>query len=220
MFCKNCGKSIPDDAVLCPYCGTSLVANPPPQSNVPQDRKKKKKTGCLISIISVIALITIILVIAISGSDDGTTTTGDDGTSTTASSGKIETTQSKNDTAELIFEDDYIKASFIKVYSNPVVDASVEGVAYMQLHIENKSNQTVTVTLSKAAINGMTTTFGSGVPMTLLPGNASEQPFILFTKNTGVNNADDIEKLQFSFYLLDDNYSTIEETKTIEVKVK
>lgn len=220
MFCKNCGKSIPDDAVLCPYCGTSLVANPPPQSNVSQDRKKKKKTGCLISIVSVIALITIILVIAISGSDDGTTTTGDDGTGTTASSGKIETTQSKNDTAELIFEDDYIKASFIKVYSNPVVDASVEGVAYMQLHIENKSNQTVTVTLSKAAINGMTTTFGSGVPMTLLPGNASEQPFILFTKNTGVNNADDIEKLQFSFYLLDDNYSTIEETKTIEVKVK
>lgn len=220
MFCKNCGKSIPDDAVLCPYCGTSLVANPLPQSNVPQDRKKKKKTGCLISIISVIALITIILVIAISGSDDGTTTTGDGGTGTTASSGKIETTQSKNDTAELIFEDDYIKASFIKVYSNPIVDASVEGVAYMQLHIENKSNQTVTVTLSKAAINGMTTTFGSGVPMTLLPGNASEQPFILFTKNTGVNNADDIEKLQFSFYLLDDNYSTIEETKTIEVKVK
>lgn len=220
MFCKNCGKSIPDDAVLCPYCGTSLVANPPPQSNVPQDRKKKKKTGCLISIISVIALITIILVIAISGSDDGTTTTGDGGTGTTASSGKIETTQSKNDTAKLIFEDDYIKASFIKVYSNPVVDASVEGVAYMQLHIENKSSQTVTVTLSKAAINGMTTTFGSGVPMTLLPGNASEQPFILFTKNTGVNNADDIEKLQFSFYLLDDNYSTIEETKTIEVKVK
>lgn len=220
MFCKNCGKSIPDDAVLCPYCGTTLAANPQPQPNVPQDRKKKKKTGCLISIISVIALITIILVIAISGSDDGTTTTGDDGTGTTASSGKIETTQSKNDTAELIFEDDYIKASFIKVYSNPVVDASVEGVAYMQLHIENKSNQTVTVTLSKAAINGMTTTFGSGVPMTLLPGNASEQPFILFTKNTGVNNADDIEKLQFSFYLLDDNYSTIEETKTIEVKVK
>ena len=89
MFCKNCGKLIPDDAVLCPYCGTSLVANPPPQSNVPQDRKKKKKTGCLISIISVIALITIILVIAISGSDDGTTTTGDDGTGTTSSGDKI-----------------------------------------------------------------------------------------------------------------------------------
>lgn len=220
MFCQKCGKEIPNDANMCPYCGTTLAANPQPQPNVPQDRKKKKKTGCLISIISVIALITIILVIAISGSDDETTTTGDGGASTTASSGKIETTQSKNDIAELIFEDDYIKASFIKVYSNPVVDASVEGVAYMQLHIENKSNQTVTVTLSKAAINGMTTTFGSGVPMTLLPGNASEQPFILFTKNTGVNNADDIEKLQFSFYLLDDNYSTIEETKTIEVKVK
>ena len=26
MFCKNCGKQIPDEAVVCPYCGQSLAA--------------------------------------------------------------------------------------------------------------------------------------------------------------------------------------------------
>ena len=93
MFCKNCGKSIPDDAVLCPYCGTSLAAGTQPQPTQPniQQPKKKKKTGCLIAVIAVIALITIILVVAILGSDDGTTTTGDGGTGTTASGEKIVT---------------------------------------------------------------------------------------------------------------------------------
>lgn len=93
MFCKNCGKSIPDDAVLCPYCGTSFAAGTQPQptqANI-QQPTKKKKTGCLIAVIAVIALITIILVVAILGSDDGTTTTGDGGTGTTASGEKIVT---------------------------------------------------------------------------------------------------------------------------------
>ena len=32
MFCKSCGKQIPDGAVVCPYCGQSMqnMAPPPP----------------------------------------------------------------------------------------------------------------------------------------------------------------------------------------------
>lgn len=91
MFCQKCGKEIPNDANMCPYCGTTLAANPQPQPNVPQEKKKKKKkkTGCLVAIISVIVLVTVIFIIAISGSDGGTTTTGDGGANTTASGDKI-----------------------------------------------------------------------------------------------------------------------------------
>ena len=29
MFCTSCGKTIPEDARLCPYCGKSIGAIPP-----------------------------------------------------------------------------------------------------------------------------------------------------------------------------------------------
>lgn len=28
MFCKNCGRQIDDNAVICPHCGTSVSGNP------------------------------------------------------------------------------------------------------------------------------------------------------------------------------------------------
>lgn len=87
MFCQKCGKEIPNDANMCPYCGNALTASQP-SSSPKKAKKKKKKVGCLISVISVIALVAIILIIAISGSD-GTTTTGDGGANTTASGDKI-----------------------------------------------------------------------------------------------------------------------------------
>lgn len=87
MFCQKCGKEIPNDANMCPYCGNVLTASQP-SSSPKKAKKKKKKVGCLISVISVIALVAIILIIAISGSD-GTTTTGDGGANTTASGDKI-----------------------------------------------------------------------------------------------------------------------------------
>lgn len=217
MFFQKCGKEIPNDANMCPYCGTTLAANPKPQPNVPQGKKKKKKkkTGCLVAIISVIVLVTVIFIIAISGSDNGTSPDSP----TTNSSGKIESSQEAN-TAKPIYEDDYIKASFVKVYNDKAVDMSVEGVSYMQLLIENKSSQSLTIGFSNAAINGMSTTFGSGLPVTILPGNSSQQPFILFTKNTGVSSADDINKIQFSFCLMDENAHIVDETETITINVK
>lgn len=33
MFCKNCGKQIPDGAHVCPYCGRS-TGTPPPSTKI------------------------------------------------------------------------------------------------------------------------------------------------------------------------------------------
>ncbi|MEE0982003.1 MAG: zinc ribbon domain-containing protein [Acutalibacteraceae bacterium] len=206
MFCKNCGKEILDQAVVCPGCGCAVAENTPTN-----DKKKKKKPGCLIAIVIIVALFLILAVIIGSGDSSDTPTNNSD---VAQSSDQVQ------ESNKLIYEDDYIKASYIKVYSDPVVDASVEGVVYLQLLVENKSDETLTVALSKAAVNGMSTTIGGGVPMTILPGNSSQQPFIIFTKNTNVKNADDIEKLQFSFYLMNDKISKVKETKTISFDVK
>ena len=69
MKCKNCGKDIPDDAVLCPYCG-ALVNSNNFQQNIPnvttmqQNNKPKKKTGCLgTAVIIIIALFFFIFVV-------------------------------------------------------------------------------------------------------------------------------------------------------------
>lgn len=206
MICAKCKKVIPDGSVQCPECGADL------KSSI---RKEKKKKGCMWAfVIAVIAFSAIIVIAICSGSD------GDSSGNTTNNSGKIESSQKVNDTAKPIFEDEYIKASFVKVYNDKAVDMSVEGVSYMQLLVENKSNQSLTIGFKNAAINGMSTTIGSGLPVTVLPGNSSQQPFILFTKNTGVTSADDINKIQFSFCLMDENAHIVDETETVTINVK
>lgn len=216
MFCQKCGKEIPNDANMCSYCGSALTANGLQNNPQKKGKKKNKKAGCLASIVVVaVALIAIIIVIAVSSGSDG-----DSSGNTTNNSGKIESSQEVNDTAKPIFEDEYIKASFVKVYNDKAVDMSVEGVSYMQLLVENKSNQSLTIGFKNAAINGMSTTIGSGLPVTVLPGNSSQQPFILFTKNTGVTSADDISKIQFSFCLMDENAHIVDETETVTINVK
>ena len=76
MFCQKCGKEIPNDANMCPYCGTNFAASDQQSDSPKKGKKKNKKVGCLISIIVVVALIAIILAIAI-GSGSDTTTTSD-----------------------------------------------------------------------------------------------------------------------------------------------
>ena len=186
------------------------AANDETSAKLPKN-KKKKRPGCLFAFI-IISIVFLFLVLIIGSGDSSDTPTNN--------SDVAQSSDHSQESNKLIYEDDYIKANFIKVYSDAVVDASVEGVVYLQLLVENKSEQALTVALSKAAVNGMSTTIGSGVPMTILPDNSSQQPFIIFTKNTNVKNADDIEKLQFSFYLMNDNASKVKETKTISFDVK
>ena len=241
--CPKCGGIIEADTekqyAICQNCGKRLVKKKKPDTTAttvsqqifepsaqpvtplpPQptaSSAKKGKKGCLIGAVIAIAFIAIFIIIMVIVFSADT----NNGTSTEKTQ---EIQQSEQTTmqssAQPIYEDKYIKASFIKVYSDAIVDSAVDGVAYLQLKVENKSSQTLTVSLSKAAINGMSTTIGSGMPMTILPGNASEQPFILFTNNTGVNNADDIKTLQFSFYLFDENLNKVEETKTVNINIK
>lgn len=63
MFCKNCGKQLPDDSSFCQYCGTNLAPNTgsSPTVNVPPvlstPVKKKRKYPVIIGIVVLIILL-------------------------------------------------------------------------------------------------------------------------------------------------------------------
>jgi hypothetical protein len=59
MFCTKCGREIPDDATLCPYCGFTVGAAPPP---VPPPQPRKGFGAGKISIIVIASVIGLIVV--------------------------------------------------------------------------------------------------------------------------------------------------------------
>ncbi len=205
MVCPKCQRVVPDGADTCPNCNASMKP----------EKKKKKRMGCSIAAVIVITLFAIILVIAISSGDSSS-----DSSPNTTDSHQAGVVQQDDDNAKLVYEDEYIKASFIKVYDDELVELTTNGVSYMQLLVENKCDKSFTVGFANAALNGMSTTFGSALPVTILPGNSSKQPFILFTTNTGINSAEEINKIQFQFYLMDENGHALDQTDTITINVK
>ena len=42
MFCQKCGKEIPNDSKVCPYCGVRLADSIQPKPNAKPEKKKKK----------------------------------------------------------------------------------------------------------------------------------------------------------------------------------
>lgn len=222
MYCQNCRNEIPDGSRFCPACGFTIQPNvnfqqpaqnnfyPPTPPVYQPPAPKKKNHGCLVAFITVALIFVAIFTISIILASDTTS-----GTEQTTNETNQSQQDSSADSSELIYEDAYVKVSFIKLYTIESVNEAV----YLQLLVENKTQQTVTVGLTNSAVNGMSTVISSGFPMTILPGNSSQQPFIIHTKNTNVVAAEDIEKLQFSVYLLDEDINTIEETDVITIKI-
>ncbi len=167
-----------------------------------QENKNSKTKRLLIAFIAIMLIILIAVVASpsdSSGSREAETTTQ----------------SSTSDSAKVIYEDNTIKASYIKVYN----DSFIDGTVYLQLLVENKCDKNIMVTLSEVALNNMSTTIGSGVPMVIAPGNSSQQPFIVFTGNTNVTKAEDIENLKFKFLVFDnDSMTTLTESAAIKIK--
>ncbi len=239
MYCPNCGTEIPQSK-FCPECGTPLnqsseynQADNTPATIQPKPgnskKKKKSKTGCLVAFIIAVIITACVLIIGIIINNINAETADNDNTTVSTSENKTteaETTTEKNSTTkkttkkkkdyQVIFEDDYFRARYIKVYS----ENGIDGVVYLKLRIENKSKQTIIVSLNNTALNQMSVTSGTAVPISILPGNASEQPFMLFTQNSDVTTADDVINVQFSFDIFDENYNTIENCKVIGFNIK
>ena len=109
---------------------------------------------------------------------------------------------------EVLIDGEFVKASFVRLYDEP----SISGVCYLQLLVENKSDQPITVHLDDAYVNDAAVMIGSGVPMDIEPGKKSQTPFIVFNHETA-----DIDTLEFKVCVWDESLNTIEETEMLRI---
>ena len=116
---------------------------------------------------------------------------------------------------QLLYEDDKVKVTFIELYEEP----SLPGNAYLRLKVENKSDKTVTVYLKDTYVNDMAQMMGTGVPIVLATGKSSQQPFFFGYGNLAITSKDEITKLEFKVWLMDDNYDTVVETESLVVEL-
>ena len=156
------------------------------------------------SVIVVIILISV-LVSCINGE-----VTGGDNNVTDVNGGT-----SAPETQELVLvNNDIVKVTFVEIFELP----ELANTCYLRLRIENKSDKTVMVSIKDSYVNDTTQMIGSGVPMTLAPGKSSQTPFFFGYGNLGINSKDEIDKIEFKVWLIDnENYDTVFETDLLLV---
>ena len=205
MYCNNCGKQVPNDASWCPYCNYEINVNRKQRRN---NGDNNVLSGCLIGIVVFAIVISILVIIFTVGLDGVPTSTSGESQST------ADTTNAPAKATQ-IYEDENIKVSFVSISDNPYLEEMLN----VQILVENKSNTTYRVGLSEVSVNKMSTVAMSGVPMVIAPGEASQQPFSVSLTNTVAKKSNEVEKLKFRIYLMDDNDITKDmiETPAIEI---
>lgn len=103
-------------------------------------------------------------------------------------------------TEKVLIDDDCIKATYLEMFEAD----GVNGVFYIKILVENKTDKTLWVHLSDTSVNGMETMAMSGVPMTIQPGNKSQNPFIISYTNLNISQLSEVETISFKF-AVDDN---------------
>ena len=124
-----------------------------------------------------------------------------------------DSSQGNNEVVVLV-DNENVKISFIELYEEP----SLPGNAYLRLKVENKTDKTVMVSLKESYVNDTAQMMGTGVPIVLAPGKSSQQPFFFGYGNLGITSKDEIAKIEFKVWLMDnDNFDTVVETDSLVV---
>ena len=68
MFCKNCGKEIPDNSHFCQHCGAVQIAQEAPQRSTTESlhpqappQKEKRSGGCFLKVLGCILLLVLLV---------------------------------------------------------------------------------------------------------------------------------------------------------------
>lgn len=100
-----------------------------------------------------------------------------------------------------IANDSYVSAEFEKIYEAP----GVEGVFYVSLNVQNKTDKIIWVYLDKASVNKESVSMVStGVPLYIAPGSSGRTGFIFPMAQLSVGSASDVRNITFDLVAADE----------------
>ena len=193
--CRHCGGNVASVLQKCPHCGKST----------------NNYTALCIGL-GAIALFVLMFAFTLSKNDKPQKhSTPPKPTKTVA----VETSTPVPEKKELdLYSDSEVNIKYMKLFDQSDI---VKGTLYLQLRVTNNSTSNVIVRLEDVSVNKMTVTSGTAVPIKIEPGNMSVSPFILFTGNTGIVKADEVNNIRFKLEMLDENFKTLHTTTTVNV---
>lgn len=110
-----------------------------------------------------------------------------------------------------IANDSYVTAEFEKIYEAP----GVEGVFYVSLNVQNKTDKTIWVYLDKASVNQETVSMVmTGTPLYIAPGNSGRTGFIFPMGQLSIDSASDVRNITFDLVTADE--ATLDEIDRVK----
>lgn len=120
-------------------------------------------------------------------------------------------TQTQSQGSVEIANDSYVSAEFEKIYEAP----GVEGVFYVSLNVQNKTDKTIWVYLDKASVNKESVSMVStGVPLYIAPGNSGGTGFIFPMAQLSIDSASDVRNITFDLVAADE--ATLDEIDRVK----
>lgn len=120
-------------------------------------------------------------------------------------------TQTQSQGSIEIANDGYVSAEFEKIYETP----GVEGVFYVSLNVQNKTDKTIWVYLDKASVNKESVSMVStGVPLYIAPGNSGGTGFIFPMAQLSIESASDVRNITFDLVTADE--ATLDEIDRVK----
>ena len=125
-------------------------------------------------------------------------------------------TQTQSQGSIEIANDGYVSAEFEKIYEAP----GVEGVFYVSLNVQNKTDKTIWVYLDKASVNKASVSkesvsmVSTGVPLYIAPGNSGRTGFIFPMAQLSIESASDVRNITFDLVAADE--ATLDEIDRVK----
>ena len=118
-------------------------------------------------------------------------------------------------TEQVFYEDDILKATFVDVIEQEIAP----GNAYIRVVFENKSDHDISVFPSESSVNDTMVQYFSGTFATMKAGKKLNYAWFFPFENAGISSVEEIEKLEFSLEIDDENMHQIVKTDIITIEV-
>lgn len=213
--CKKCGKQVPVQYAVCPFCQTP---RPAPEEYAPAPKKKKKKHPILKTIFALFAIIIVVGVVGsiLGGNDEKQESQSD---SSKKSSGETSVTDNQTPVKvaeETVAEQMLLDESGITIKATGLDKKGMFGPE-LKLLIENNTEKDLTVQVRSVSVNGymVETMFSADVAA----GKKSNDGISFMRNDLKSCGIETIADMEFSFHIFSfENLETYLDSELIKVE--